>query len=95
MTVASLQTRIDHAPRQSPLSRTTWPTINITSAFFDHWAATNAYIRKVRAAGGIQQYERNHLNAIAATFTPKLAHRGLPPEIVRLVVEYAFHVGYY
>ena len=45
------------------------------------------------AAGGIDHYARNHLNALAKTFTPKLAH--LPPEIVRLVVEYAFHVGDY
>ena len=53
----------------------------------------NAYIRKVIAAGGFRQYERNHLNALTATFAPHFAH--LPPEIVRLVVKYAFHVGYY
>ena len=54
---------------------------------------TNAYIRKVIAAGGIRQYERNHLNALTATFAPKFAH--LPKELVRRVVEYAFHVGDY
>ena len=54
---------------------------------------TNAYIRKVIAAGGFRIYERNHLNAIAATFAPHFAH--LPPEIVRRVVEYAFHAGNY
>ena len=54
---------------------------------------TNAYIQKVIAAGGFGRYQRNHLDALAATFAPKLAH--LPPEIVRLVVKYAFHVGYY
>ena len=27
---------------------------------------TNAYIQKVRAAGGIKKYEHNHLNALAA-----------------------------
>ena len=53
---------------------------------------TNAYIQKVIAAGGIDHYARNHLNALAKTFTPKLAHR-LPKELVRIVVEYAFHVG--
>ena len=57
-------------------------------------AETNdAYIRKVIAAGGIRQYERNHLNALTATFAPHFAH--LPPELVRRVVEYAFHVGDY
>ena len=42
----------------------------------------------------VRAYERNHLNALAATFAPKLS-RCLPPEIVRLVVECAFHVGDY
>ena len=50
-------------------------------------------IGEVRAAGGIENYERTHLNAIAATFIPKLPL--LPPEMVRRVVEYAFHVGDY
>ena len=54
---------------------------------------TDAYIGKVRAAGSFQNYERAHLNAIAATFLPKLP--SLPPEMVRRVVEYAFHVGDY
>ena len=54
---------------------------------------TNAYIQKVIAAGGFGRYESNHLNALAATFAPHFAH--LPPEMVRRVVEYAFHVGDY
>ena len=53
----------------------------------------SVYLRKVRAAGGIKKYERAHLNALAATFLPKLP--SLPPEMVRRVVEYAFHVGDY
>ena len=53
-----------------------------------------AYVRKIRAAGGFKRYECNHLNAITATFAPKLSHV-LPPELVRRVVEYAFHVGDY
>jgi len=47
----------------------------------------------VIAAGSFQNYKRAHLNAIAATFLPKLP--SLPPEMVRRVVEYAFHVGDY
>ena len=53
-----------------------------------------AYVQKIRAAGGFKRYERNHLNAITATFAPKLSHV-LPPELVRRVVEYAFHAGDY
>ena len=51
----------------------------------------SSYLRKVRAAGGFKKYERTHLNALAATFIPKLPL--LPPEMVRRVVEYAFDVG--
>jgi len=54
----------------------------------------DTYLRKLRAAGGFRSYERAHLNAIAATFAPKFSHL-LPPELVRRVVEYAFHVGDY
>ena len=54
----------------------------------------DTYLRKVIAAGSFQNYERAHLNAIAATFAPKFSHL-LPPELVRRVVEYAFHVGDY
>ena len=56
-----------------------------------YFGEPSSYLRKVRAAGGIRAYERTHLNAIAATFIPKLPL--LPPEMVRRVVEYAFHVG--
>ena len=55
---------------------------------------TAAYLRKVRAAGGIKKYERAHLNALTASFAPKFSHL-IPPELVRRVVEYAFHVGDY
>ena len=54
----------------------------------------DAYIQKVMVAGGFGRHHRNHLDTLAETFTPKLAHL-LPPEIVRRVVKYAFHVGYY
>ena len=50
-------------------------------------------MRKIVKAGSFKQYERNHLTAIPATFVPKFPR--LPPEMVRHVVEYAFHVGDY
>ena len=62
--------------------------LNLTDApYYD------AYLLKVIAAGGFRRYERAHLDAIAATLLPKLP--SLPPEMVRRVVEYAFHVGDY
>ena len=45
------------------------------------------------AAGGIEQYKRSRLDAIAATFIERLPV--LPLEMVRRVVEFAFHVGDY
>jgi len=53
-----------------------------------------AYVQKIRAAGGFKRYEQSHLNALVASFAPKLSHV-LPPELVRRVIEYAFHVGDY
>ena len=52
------------------------------------------YLKKVAAAGGYRNYERDHLNTLANIFSPKFSYRGgLPPEMVRRVVEYAFDVG--
>ena len=56
----------------------------------DRRQADYLYLRKVAAAGGYRNYERDHTNALAATFAAKLL---LPPEMVRRVVEYAFDVG--
>ena len=50
------------------------------------------YLKKVAAAGGYRNYERDHLNALSRIFVPKFA-RLLPPEMVRRVVLYAFDVG--
>ena len=52
-----------------------------------------AYVQKIRAAGGFKRYERNHLNALTTTFASKLPV--LPPELVRRVVDFAFHAGDY
>ena len=54
--------------------------------------AAYIYLRKVAAAGGYRNYERDHLNALSGIFVPKFS-RVLPPEMVRRVVEYAFDVG--
>ena len=69
-----------------------YPTLLRAGATYSR-ETTDAYLLKVRAAGGFRTYERTHLNAIAATFIPKLPL--LPPEMIRRVVEYAFHVGDY
>ena len=50
------------------------------------------YLRRVRAAGGFPNYERAHLEALTRTLSPKFA---LPPELVRTVVEFYLHAGFY
>ena len=51
-----------------------------------------SYLDRVLTAGGFRRYEQRHINALAATFGPKL---GLPPEIARVVVTFYAHCGFY
>ena len=53
------------------------------------------YIQRVRDEGGFANLARLHLNKVTDTFAPKFAGRGLPPEIVRHVVSFWLHAGYY
>ena len=43
-------------------------------------------------AGSFEAYERAHREAVTRTLSPKLA---LPPELVRTVVEFYLHAGFY
>ena len=66
------------------------------------------YIQKVIDAGGWARYEGLHLDKLTAMLTPKPPTDGrrrsrrrmsrlrrLPPEVLRKIVAYAFHAGYY
>ena len=68
----------------------------------------HSYIQKVIDAGGWARYERLHLDKLTAMHTPKPPTDGrsrsrrrlsplrrLPPEVLRKIVAYAFHAGYY
>jgi len=52
------------------------------------------YFLRVESAGGFAAHERAHREKVLATFTPKFTHL-VPPELVPLIVEYAFHFGFY
>ena len=52
------------------------------------------YLSEILEAGSFKNYERAHLAALAKTLSPKLAHL-LPPELVRKVVEFYLHAGFY
>ena len=51
----------------------------------------NPYLRRVRNAGGFQRYAQAHVARIASILETPL----LPPELVRKVLEFWLHAGYY
>ena len=67
------------------------------------------YLQRVADAGGWEAYRRAHVDKLALLFAPKPETgskrrrskrrrsplHGLPPELVRRVVEYWAHAGYY
>ena len=53
---------------------------------------THQYIVRVRNAGGFQKYAQAHLARITAILAPTPR---LPPEMVRKIVEFWLHAGYY
>ena len=73
------------------------------------WDEDCPYLQRVADAGGWEAYRRAHVDKLALLFTPKPVTgkgrrrskrrrsplHGLPPELVRRVVEYWAHLGYY
>ena len=53
---------------------------------------SDPYMRRVVSAGGFQRYAQNHLARIASILAPTPL---LPPELVRKVLEFWLHAGYY
>ena len=51
------------------------------------------YVRKVIDGGGFKKYEQAHLATLTKTFEPKFTM--LPKELVRHVVSFWLHAGYY
>ena len=60
------------------------------------WAplSENPYLSRIVRAGSFRNYQRAHREALTRTLSPKLAHL-LPPELVRKVVEFYLHAGFY
>ena len=52
----------------------------------------NAYTSRVQGAGGFEKYAQNHLARITAILAPTPL---LPPELVRKILEFWLHAGYY
>ena len=52
------------------------------------------YLQKIHdTPGGFQAYEKQHLQAVTAMFEPKFPQ--LPKEVVRYLMTFCFHLGFY
>ena len=59
----------------------------------------DAYLQRVMAAGSFANYARRHLDTLTLMLTPRRGPssplRLVPPEVLRKIAAFAFHVGYY
>ena len=55
---------------------------------------TDPYILRVQSAGGFKKYAQNHLAAMTKLFADNNGC-GLPPEVVRQIMKFWLHLGYY
>ena len=62
-------------------------------ADYDFSRGTGLYFQKVVDAGGWKKFEQAHLARVTKTFEPKFTV--LPKELVRHVVSFWLHAGYY
>ena len=53
----------------------------------------NPYILRVQSAGGFKKYAQNHLARMTKLFVAN--GRRLPPEVVRQIMKFWLHLGYY
>jgi len=83
-----------HAPpEQRARSRRTWPLFLRAGAAVPaiYTGSEDQYLFRVVAAGGFQRYAQAHVARIASILETPL----LPPELVRKVLQFWLHAGYY
>ena len=89
-------------PEQRARCRRTWPLFlragaGVPAIYTDNMGAEvptdnmDPYLVRVRNAGGFQRYSQQHLARITSILETPL----LPPELVRKVLEFWLHAGYY
>ena len=61
--------------------------------------ARDTYLLRVMQAGSFANYERQHFDRLTGMLTPRHGPssplRRVPPEVLRKIAAFAFHVGYY
>ena len=78
--------------RRCPASAASRHAADVLEDYTRHRA--HPYLRKIETAGGWKAYEKAHRTKLLATFVPKFTHL-VPKELVPLIVEFSFHVGFY
>jgi len=68
-----------------------WPLLLRAGAEFNKNHGPVCYFVRVRNAGGFKKYEQAHLARLTAILETPL----LPPELVRKILEFWLHAGYY
>ena len=72
--------------------RSMWPLFLRAGAELPAAYPPDPYLGRVVAAGGFKKYEQAHITRITAILAPMPR---LPPEMVRKIVEFWLHAGYY
>jgi len=70
-----------------------WPLLLRAGAEFIKNHGPVCYFVRVKNAGGFKKYAQNHLARMTKLFADN--GRGLPPEVVRHIVKFWLHAGYY
>ena len=73
--------------------RTPFINEHVLDKVLPHQATAALHVRKVIDGGGFKKYEQDHLATLTNTFEPKFTM--LPKELVRHVVSFWLHAGYY
>jgi len=102
---ASLEARTVHGRNPLDQSITIWPHRGLriwpvllragtpTTEIVLQRSDCDPYLKRVLDAGSFQKYAQNHLAAITKLFAAN--GRRLPPEVVRHIMKYWLHAGYY
>ena len=53
------------------------------------------YLRMIEAAGGFKAYAKAHRQQLVTMFVRTRCFQPVPDDIVPLIVDYGFHVGFY
>ena len=66
----------------------------LSDSYFFEDDLISPYLRKIVNAGGFKAYAKAHRQKLVAMFARTRCFQPVPDDIVPLIVEYGFHVGF-